>query len=160
MPTEATSTPVLVLTASTAARGSFVRSMPEPPTPSRIPIYVPSCWLGYASRCAGCASSRRAAPCASASSRSTWTRAPCISQGNASTSHASNIDCWWSSWSRAVASRDELQERIWGVAHPEKVNDLRVNIARLRRKIEPSLNTAAVIVSIPNVGYRLALRNG
>ena len=55
----------------------------------------------------------------------------------------------------AVAHQD-LLGRIWGPAHRNRLNYLRVYIARLRAKIELHGAAPRLIVSVPGVGYRLA----
>lgn len=54
-----------------------------------------------------------------------------------------------------VVSREHLLERLWGVAPPERLNDLRVHVNRLRAKLGREGAVAPSIVSVPGVGYRL-----
>jgi DNA-binding response OmpR family regulator len=56
-----------------------------------------------------------------------------------------------------VAPRDQLLERIWGDADRCRLNDLRVHVNRLRHKLARDGVAAPSIVSVPGVGYRLAL---
>ncbi len=57
-----------------------------------------------------------------------------------------------------VVPHGELLQRIWGAIHPSKLNDLRVHVTRLRRKIESGASNGVNLVSIPSVGYRIVLR--
>lgn len=54
-----------------------------------------------------------------------------------------------------VATHQQLLKEVWGPAHVEDVQYLRVLMRHLRRKIEPSEPTLQLLVTEPGVGYRL-----
>ncbi len=54
---------------------------------------------------------------------------------------------------RLLTHRALLQE-VWGPGYAEDVATLRTNIARLRRKIEPTEGGPRYIRTDPGVGYR------
>lgn len=56
-----------------------------------------------------------------------------------------------------IVPRDDLLRQIWGDVQPGRLNGLRVAVARLRRKLELHADAAIVIVSLSGVGYRLAV---
>jgi len=53
-----------------------------------------------------------------------------------------------------VVTHRQLLTAIWGPAHVEDVQYLRVFVAQLRQKIEPDPAAPALIVNEPGVGYR------
>ena len=54
-----------------------------------------------------------------------------------------------------VLTHDQIIKQIWGVAHMDQYNILRVNIRNLRQKIEKDSSRPRYIVTEPGVGYRL-----
>ena len=54
-----------------------------------------------------------------------------------------------------VLTHDQILRRIWGSAHAEQQNVLRVNIRNLRQKIEEDPSRPRYIVTELGVGYRL-----
>ena len=54
-----------------------------------------------------------------------------------------------------VVHRDELLREIWGPAHLEDVQYLRVLMRQLRQKIEPDPDLSRLLITEPGVGYRL-----
>jgi two-component system KDP operon response regulator KdpE len=55
-----------------------------------------------------------------------------------------------------VLTHHALLSQIWGPAHVEDVEYLRVAIRALRRKVEDAPSSPALILSEPGVGYRVA----
>lgn len=53
-----------------------------------------------------------------------------------------------------VVTHRQLLTAIWGAAHEKDVQYLRVFVAQLRRKIEPSSGAPKLILTEPGVGYR------
>ena len=53
-----------------------------------------------------------------------------------------------------VISHRQLLEKIWGPAHADEVQYLRVYIAQLRQKLEANPAAPAIILTEPGVGYR------
>lgn len=53
-----------------------------------------------------------------------------------------------------VVTHRQLLTAVWGPAHEEDVQYLRVVIAQLRQKAEPDPSSPALIVTEPGVGYR------
>lgn len=53
-----------------------------------------------------------------------------------------------------VCTHRQLLTAVWGPAHVEDVQYLRVIVAQLRQKIEPDPAAPALIVTEPGVGYR------
>lgn len=53
-----------------------------------------------------------------------------------------------------VVTHRQLLTAVWGPAHEEDVQYLRVVIAQLRQKVEPDPSSPALIVTEPGVGYR------
>jgi two-component system, OmpR family, KDP operon response regulator KdpE len=47
-----------------------------------------------------------------------------------------------------------LLQKVWGAAYAEQSNYLRVYVANLRKKLQPSPEAAPLIVTEPGVGYR------
>jgi two-component system KDP operon response regulator KdpE len=54
-----------------------------------------------------------------------------------------------------VLTHDQILKQIWGAAHIDQYNILRVNIRNLRHKIEKDASRPRYIVTEPGVGYRL-----
>lgn len=61
-----------------------------------------------------------------------------------------------------VVTHQQLLKEVWGPAHIEDVQYLRVLMRQLRQKIEPAGAAARLLVTEPGVGYRLlsAIENG
>ena len=55
-----------------------------------------------------------------------------------------------------VLTHEELLSRVWGAAYKEETHLLRVNMSRLRDKIEPDRAQPRYILSRPGLGYLLA----
>jgi two-component system KDP operon response regulator KdpE len=49
----------------------------------------------------------------------------------------------------------QLLKEVWGPAHVEDVQYLRVLMRQLRQKIEPDNAAARLLITEPSVGYRL-----
>jgi two-component system KDP operon response regulator KdpE len=47
-----------------------------------------------------------------------------------------------------------LLQKVWGLGHTEQSNYLRVYVAGLRKKLEPSPGSPSLILTEPGVGYR------
>ena len=56
-----------------------------------------------------------------------------------------------------VLTHGQILRQIWGIAHQEQPNVLRVNISNLRRKIEEDPARPRLIMTEPGIGYRLRL---
>ncbi|NMI00838.1 response regulator transcription factor [Pseudonocardia acidicola] len=56
-----------------------------------------------------------------------------------------------------VLSRAELLERVWGYGYFGDPRVVDVNVARLRRKVEPDPQVPKVVVTVRGQGYRLAV---
>ena len=54
-----------------------------------------------------------------------------------------------------VVTHQKLLREVWGPAHVEDVQYLRVLMRQLRQKIEPDESVARLLVTEPGVGYRL-----
>jgi two-component system KDP operon response regulator KdpE len=54
-----------------------------------------------------------------------------------------------------VVTHQQLLREVWGPAHVEDVQYLRVLMRQLRQKIEPDESAARLLVTEPGVGYRL-----
>ena len=54
-----------------------------------------------------------------------------------------------------VVTHQQLLKDVWGPAHLEDVQYLRVLMRQLRQKIEPDTAAARLIITEPGVGYRL-----
>jgi two-component system KDP operon response regulator KdpE len=54
-----------------------------------------------------------------------------------------------------VVTHQQLLREVWGPAHVEDVQYLRVLMRQLRQKIEPNNPVARILVTEPSVGYRL-----
>jgi DNA-binding response OmpR family regulator len=55
-----------------------------------------------------------------------------------------------------VLTHELLLERVWGAEYNREVDFIWVYISRLRRKVEPDPRHPRYIVTIPDVGYKLA----
>lgn len=55
-----------------------------------------------------------------------------------------------------VLTHELLLERVWGAEYNREVDFIWVYISRLRRKIEPDSRHPRYIVTVPDVGYKLA----
>lgn len=56
-----------------------------------------------------------------------------------------------------VVTHQQLLREIWGPAHLEDVQYLRVLMRQLRQKLEPGVAVARLLITEPGVGYRLVL---
>jgi two-component system KDP operon response regulator KdpE len=56
-----------------------------------------------------------------------------------------------------VVTHQQLLKEIWGPAHLEDVQYLRVLMRQLRQKLEPGVTVARLLITEPSVGYRLLL---
>ena len=54
-----------------------------------------------------------------------------------------------------VVTHQQLLREVWGAAHVEDVQYLRVMMRQLRRKIEPQQDTPSLLITEPGVGYRI-----
>jgi two-component system KDP operon response regulator KdpE len=54
-----------------------------------------------------------------------------------------------------VVTHQQLLREIWGPAHLEDVQYLRVLMRQLRQKIEPDPDLSRLLITEPGVGYRL-----
>ncbi len=54
-----------------------------------------------------------------------------------------------------VVTHQQLLNEVWGPAHIEDVQYLRVLMRQLRQKIEPGVSTPQLLINEPGVGYRL-----
>ena len=54
-----------------------------------------------------------------------------------------------------VVTHQQLLKEVWGPAHLEDVQYLRVLMRQLRQKIEPDTAVARLLITEPGVGYRL-----
>src|SRR5665213_3529175 len=54
-----------------------------------------------------------------------------------------------------VVTHQQLLKEVWGPAHLEDVQYLRVLMRQLRQKIEPDTAVAKLLITEPSVGYRL-----
>ena len=59
-----------------------------------------------------------------------------------------------------VVTHETLLETVWGPAHRQDLDYLRVAIRSLRRKMEQDPSNPRLIVNEPGVGYRVALYQG
>ena len=55
-----------------------------------------------------------------------------------------------------VVTQDDLLTKVWGPAYRDEAHLLRVNIARLRQKVEPEPSTPRYVITRPGIGYSLA----
>jgi two-component system, OmpR family, KDP operon response regulator KdpE len=54
-----------------------------------------------------------------------------------------------------VVTQDELLTKVWGPAYRDEAHLLRVNIARLRQKVEPEPSNPRYVITRPGIGYSL-----
>jgi two-component system, OmpR family, KDP operon response regulator KdpE len=54
-----------------------------------------------------------------------------------------------------VVTHQQLLREVWGPAHLEDVQYLRVLMRQLRQKLEPGASVARLLITEPSVGYRL-----
>lgn len=57
-----------------------------------------------------------------------------------------------------VVTHQQLLKEVWGPAHVEDVQYLRVLMRQLRQKIEPDNSVPRLLITEPSVGYRLLLQ--
>src|ERR1019366_7876762 len=57
-----------------------------------------------------------------------------------------------------VVTHQQLLKEVWGPAHVEDVQYLRVLMRKLRQKIEPNNPVARLLITEPGVGYRLLVQ--
>jgi len=57
-----------------------------------------------------------------------------------------------------VVTHQQLLKEVWGPAHIEDVQYLRVLMRQLRQKIEPGSVVARFLITEPGVGYRLLVQ--
>lgn len=57
-----------------------------------------------------------------------------------------------------VISHAQLLRNIWGAAHEDHVEYLRIVVRSLRQKLEEDASRPSLIINYPGVGYRLASR--
>jgi two-component system KDP operon response regulator KdpE len=55
-----------------------------------------------------------------------------------------------------VVTQDDLLTKVWGPAYRDEAHLLRVNIARLRQKVEPEPSAPKYVLTRPGIGYTLA----
>src|SRR5215470_5961357 len=54
-----------------------------------------------------------------------------------------------------VVTQNELLTKVWGPAYRDESHLLRVNIARMRQKVEPEPTSPRYILTRPGIGYVL-----
>jgi two-component system KDP operon response regulator KdpE len=54
-----------------------------------------------------------------------------------------------------VVTQDDLLTKVWGPAYRDEAHLLRVNIARLRQKVEKEPSTPRFVLTRPGIGYTL-----
>ena len=59
-----------------------------------------------------------------------------------------------------VVTQDDLLTKVWGPAYRDEAHLLRVNIARLRQKVEPEPSNPRYVITRPGIGYSLAKHDG
>ena len=59
-----------------------------------------------------------------------------------------------------IVTHESLLETVWGPAHRQDLDYLRVAIRSLRRKMEQDPSNPRLIVNEPGVGYRVAVHQG
>jgi two-component system KDP operon response regulator KdpE len=57
-----------------------------------------------------------------------------------------------------VVTHQQLLKEVWGPAHVEDVQYLRVLMRQLRQKIEPDATAARLLITEPSIGYRLLVQ--
>jgi DNA-binding response OmpR family regulator len=55
-----------------------------------------------------------------------------------------------------VVTQQDLLTKVWGPEYKDESHLLRVNIARLRQKVEPNPSTPRYVLTRPGIGYHLA----
>lgn len=58
-----------------------------------------------------------------------------------------------------VLTQEDILAKVWGPAYKDESHLLRVNIARLRQKVEPDHREPTYILTKPGVGYFMARRD-
>lgn len=58
-----------------------------------------------------------------------------------------------------ILTHRQILTAVWGPAHADDLQYLRVFIGQLRQKLEPSPNSPELIITEPGVGYRLSVEN-
>jgi len=58
-----------------------------------------------------------------------------------------------------VLTHGEILREVWGTDNPEKMGDLRVYMAYLRKKLEANPAEPQLLVTEPGVGYRLVVQD-
>ena len=66
---------------------------------------------------------------------------------------------FWSAHAGKVVTHQQLLKEVWGPAHVEDVQYLRVLMRQLRQKIEPDNAVARLLITEPSVGYRLLVQS-
>jgi two-component system KDP operon response regulator KdpE len=59
-----------------------------------------------------------------------------------------------------VVTHEELLRTVWGEKYSEDYSVLRVNISRLRQKLEENPRRPAYIVTVPGQGYWMPISKG
>jgi DNA-binding response OmpR family regulator len=54
-----------------------------------------------------------------------------------------------------VVIQDDLLTKVWGPAYRDEAHLLRVNVARLRQKVEPEPSNPKYVITRPGIGYSL-----
>jgi two-component system KDP operon response regulator KdpE len=54
-----------------------------------------------------------------------------------------------------VVTQDDLLTKVWGSAYRDEAHLLRVNVARLRQKVEPEPSSPTYVITRPGIGYGL-----
>jgi two-component system KDP operon response regulator KdpE len=55
-----------------------------------------------------------------------------------------------------VVTQDDLLTKVWGPEYRDEAHLLRVNIARLRQKVEKDPGQPSFVITRPGIGYSLA----
>ena len=63
----------------------------------------------------------------------------------------------WSEVPGKVVTHRQLLRDVWGPGHEEDTHYLRVHMANLRKKIEPSANQPAFLKTESGIGYRFSV---
>jgi two-component system KDP operon response regulator KdpE len=58
-----------------------------------------------------------------------------------------------------ILTHRQILTAVWGPAHADDLQYLRVFIGQLRQKLEPTPNAPELIITEPGVGYRLSVDN-
>ena len=90
-------------------------------------------------------------------SRSIWCAASCSAAARRCSSRPRNTTCCRRSWRNAgkVLTHRHILDEVWGPAHTEDAQYLRIYIRNLRQKIEADPERPQHILTEPGVGYRL-----